>query len=212
MTTSADLADDTEDQNHDVRRRRQQQREDDRDDQDHDWCAEPRVIRCPQGRSRADRRPLDQPQARGAVDGIAPAGDPQLAVQGDRLGLHRIARDEGALADLAERQMGRQERKQPELRAGQARALAGRASGIASTSRWSSPVCSKRPPSRGRCRRIWPISDSMARAPSASRSVTCARFSYEDRAWTASHGRAYVRDGVSRPADASSARASAHRL
>src|SRR5436309_1617233 len=51
------------------------------------------------------------------------ARDAELPVDRDRLGLDRVARDVEALADLAEREVGREEGQQSELGRGQAGGL-----------------------------------------------------------------------------------------
>src|SRR5215213_10383875 len=58
---------------------------------------------------------LREPQALRLGDGVAAARDAELSVDGDRLGLDRVARDEELICDLAEREVGREERQQPEL-------------------------------------------------------------------------------------------------
>src|SRR3954451_16280762 len=48
---------------------------------------------------------VEQAQLGRALDRVAPRGDSELPVDGDRLRLDRVARDEEALADLAEGQV-----------------------------------------------------------------------------------------------------------
>src|SRR5204862_1580223 len=61
---------------------------------------------------------------RGGPDGVAPAGDAELAVDGDRLRLDGIAGHRQLLGDLAERQMCREQREQTKLGRSQAKARA----------------------------------------------------------------------------------------
>ena len=66
--------------------------------------------RSPSAPSAFDEAELARPG-----DRVAAARDAELAVDGDRLGLDRVARDEQPLADLAEREVGREQRQQPQL-------------------------------------------------------------------------------------------------
>src|SRR4051812_41689370 len=66
-------------------------------------------------RRRAGRSGLHEPEARRAVDRAASARDAELAVHRYRLRLDRVPRDEELLADLAERELCCEERKQPQL-------------------------------------------------------------------------------------------------
>src|SRR4051794_7326004 len=54
-------------------------------------------------------------------DRLAPRRDAELAVQGKHLALHGVARDEQPLTDLAEREMSREQRDQPQLCGGERR-------------------------------------------------------------------------------------------
>src|SRR5580765_4351739 len=60
-------------------------------------------------------RGLDESEVLGDGHRLTPAGDAELPVDGDRLGLDRVPRDVEALADLPERQMRGEERKHAEL-------------------------------------------------------------------------------------------------
>src|SRR5512132_3438355 len=57
-------------------------------------------------------RCLDEADVLGDGDRFAPAGDTELPVDGDRLGLDRVPRDVEALADLPEGQVRGEVRKQ----------------------------------------------------------------------------------------------------
>src|SRR4029453_5031746 len=60
-------------------------------------------------------RRLDEAHVLGDGDPLAPAGDAELPVDGDRLGLDRVPRDVETLADLAEGQVRGEVRKQAQL-------------------------------------------------------------------------------------------------
>src|SRR4249920_892600 len=74
--------------------------------------------------ARSLRRHCDEPELDGVLDRVASAGDAELPVDGDRLRLDRVARDVQAGADLAEGEVRREQRQQPELRARQTGAVA----------------------------------------------------------------------------------------
>jgi hypothetical protein len=70
-------------------------------------------------------RRLDEADLLGDGDRLAPAGDAELAVDRDRLGLDRVPRNVQALSDLPEGQVRGEEREQTQLGAREPRACAG---------------------------------------------------------------------------------------
>src|SRR6185312_3370068 len=77
-------------------------------------AADPSGDRAEAVRARG-RGGVDEADLGRALDGGTAVRDAQLAIHGDRLRLDRIAGDEQTLADLAERQVGGEQREQSQL-------------------------------------------------------------------------------------------------
>ena len=138
---------------------------------------------------------VEQAELRRLLDRVAAAGDAELPVGRDRLGLHGVPRDVEALADLAEGEVGREEREQSELRGREPGRPAPWTPGMASTWRRSSAAwaAGRRAGAGGRrSRRSRPA----ACAPRPGRGAPRTPRASSSRVTTASHGIAWVRAGI----------------